>query len=66
MKFDSSTSLANNHVKYTLHIVTLGLRGSKYSRQTFNSGLIFLRDSWANNIMINHKAYKSWLIQTSG
>ena len=40
LKFDSSSSLANNTVKYRLPIVNVSLRGGKNSRQTLKSGLI--------------------------
>ena len=60
LKFDSSNSLANNHVQYPLPMVTKRLRGVKISRQTSNSGLTCLLDSGYTYSMIKCRHFNAY------
>ena len=55
LKFYSSNSLANDHVKYKLAIVTIRLRGGKNDRQNLNLGLICLWDIGSNESTTKRK-----------
>ena len=64
LKFYGSNNLVNNTVEDSLTILTIMLRGGKYSRQTFKSGLTYLWVSGDTDSMINRnhiKPYKSKL-----
>ena len=64
LKFESSNSLANNHVQDLLPMVTIRIIvGNKY-RHTLNSGITFLWEIGSNHRMIERKhinPYKSKL-----
>ena len=55
LEFDSNISLANNHIKDKIYIVTVRVIGGNQSRQTLKLGLPYLLDSGATDRMINRK-----------
>ena len=64
LKFDGSNNLVNNTVEDSLTILTIMLRGGKYSRQTFKSGLTCLYNSGATDSMIKLMHIHIYKVQT--